>query len=202
MRRAGVLEVVGLLTTVTGGYGRVSMHGVREEILDLQAARAGLACVKVEIPPGCTNVVYEDAFGRALAEARGAGITDIVFGDLFLEDVRRYREKLLGGTGIRPVFPLWGRDTRELAREMIAGGLEAAVVCLDPRTLPRGFAGRRFDAGFLEDLPAGIDPCGENGEFHTCVTAGPMFDTPLALRSGEIVEREGFVFADLLLERR
>jgi uncharacterized protein (TIGR00290 family) len=200
VRRAGVFEVVGLLTTVTEEYARVSMHGVREEILDLQAARTGLACVKVKIPPRCTNAVYEDAIGKALAEARRAGVTHVVFGDLFLEDVRRYRERLLDGSGIEPVFPLWGRDTRKLAREMIAAGLEAALVCLDPKALPRRFAGRRFDACLLEELPAGVDPCGENGEFHTCVTAGPMFDGALGLRAGEIVEREGFVFADLLVE--
>jgi uncharacterized protein (TIGR00290 family) len=201
VRRAGELEVAGLLTTVTDGYARVSMHGVREEILDLQAARAELPCLKVRIPPRCANADYEAAMGEALSAARRRGITHIVFGDLFLEDVRRYREERLAGSGVEPVFPLWGSDTRALAREMIEGGLEATVVCIDPKALPSSFAGRRFDARFLEELPAGVDPCGERGEFHTCVTAGPMFADALHVRPGAVVEREGFVFADLGIER-
>jgi uncharacterized protein (TIGR00290 family) len=200
VRRGGVFDVAGLLTTVTAGYARVSMHGVREEILDLQAARAGLPCFKVEIPPRCVNADYETAMGQALRQARARGVTHIVFGDLFLEDVRRYREERFAGTGIAPVFPLWGRNTRELAGEMILAGLRALLVCVDPRALSGSFAGRRFDARLLAELPEGVDPCGERGEFHTCVTAGPMFDAPLDLRSGAIVEREGFLFADLEIE--
>jgi uncharacterized protein (TIGR00290 family) len=199
IRRANNIDIVELLTTLTEGYGRVSMHGVREEILDAQAQRSGLGCIKVRIPPRCSNTDYEKSFLIALAEARRKGVTQIVFGDLFLEDVRRYRERLLAGSGIEPVFPLWGRDTGELAREMIAGGLSAVVVCLDPRRLARSFAGRRYDARFLDDLPPGVDPCGENGEFHTCVTGGPMFDRALEVSSGAVVEREWFVFADLLV---
>jgi len=200
VRRAGACDVVGLLTTVTEGFDRVSMHGVREEILDLQADRVGLPCVKVRIPPRCTNADYERAMGEALSLSRGRGVTHIVFGDLFLEDVRRYREERLAGSGIEPVFPLWGRDTSELAAEMITAGLQAIVVCVDPRALPGSFAGRRFDSRFLQDLPESVDPCGEKGEFHTCVTAGPMFQSPVFVRPGEILEREGFLFADLLTE--
>jgi uncharacterized protein (TIGR00290 family) len=196
--RAGTHDVVGLLTTVTEGYDRVSMHGVREEILDLQAARAGLTCIKVRIPPRCANTDYERAMGHALAQAKRAGVTHVVFGDLFLEDVRRYREERLTGSGIEPVFPLWGRDTRQLANEMLAGGLEATVVCVDPRALSGSFAGRRFDRSLLADLPAGVDPCGERGEFHTCVTAGPVFESALEVSPGTVVERDGFVFADLV----
>ena len=199
-RRAHNIDIVGLVTTVTDGYGRVSMHGVREKILALQAERTGLACVTVRIPARCSNADYEEAFLKALARARRAGVTQIVFGDLFLEDVRRYRERMLAGSGIEPVFPLWGRDTGELAREMIAGGLSAVVVCLDPRRLARSFAGRVYDARFVNDLPPGVDPCGENGEFHTCVTGGPMFTRALEVVSGAVVEREGFVFADLIAE--
>ena len=198
VRRANNIDIVGLLTTVTEGYGRVSMHGVREDILAAQAQRTGLACATVRIPPRCSNADYEESFLKALARAKRAGVTQIVFGDLFLEDVRRYRERMLAGCGIEPVFPLWGRDTGELAREMIAGGLSAVVVCLDPRRLARSFAGRAYDARFVDDLPPGVDPCGENGEFHTCVTGGPMFDRSLEVSSGAVVEREGFVFADLL----
>ena len=196
--RAGALEIVGLLTTVTESYGRVSMHGVREEILDRQAQAAGLPCRKVRIPAGCSNVDYERAMGEAVRAAVSGGVAHIVFGDLFLEDIRAYRERMLAGTGLSPVFPLWGRDTGKLAREMLAAGLAATVVCLDPKKLPASLAGRAFDAAFLADLPPGVDPCGENGEFHTCVTAGPMFTGALSTRPGEVVLRDGFVFADLV----
>jgi uncharacterized protein (TIGR00290 family) len=176
----------------------VSMHGVREEILDRQAASVGLPCRKVRIPAGCGNADYEKAMGDAVEVARRDGVTSVVFGDLFLEDVRAYRERMLAATGLTPLFPLWGRDTAALAGQMVAVGLEAMVVCVDPKKLPRSFAGRAFDRAFLSDLPPGVDPCGENGEFHTCVTGGPMFATPLCVAPGEIVERDGFVFADLL----
>jgi uncharacterized protein (TIGR00290 family) len=198
IRREGRFEVSGLLTTLTEGYGRVSMHGVREAMLDLQASRAGLACTKVWIPPGCVNEEYERAMGVALARAHAEGVTHVAFGDLFLEEVRRYREERLAPAGLEPLFPLWGRDTRALASEMLEAGLSARLVCVDTRKLPPSFAGRRFDAALLGDLPAGIDPCGENGEFHTCVTEGPMFDEPIAVRPGPTLERDGFIFADLL----
>ena len=193
------IEVVGLLTTVTEPFDRVSMHGVRVELLEAQAAAVGLPLLKVPIPAPCPNEVYERAMSEALEQARRKNITHMLFGDLFLEDIRAYRERQLDGTGIEPSFPLWQRPTRELAEEMIDGGLLAYVTCLDPRKLPRELAGRRFDRTFLSQLPEGIDPCAENGEFHTCVTAGPMFREPLATSVGEVVERDGFVFADLLV---
>ena len=196
--RAGRFEVAGLLTTVTDGYGRVSMHGVREEILSRQASAAGLPCATVRIPPAASNADYERAFLAAVARAQRAGVERIVFGDLFLADVRAYRERLLDGSGVAPDFPLWGLDTGVLAREMIAAGLRARVVCLDPRRLAASFAGREFDAAFLDDLPAGVDPCGENGEFHTCVTDGPMFAAAVPVERGETLLRDGFVFSDLL----
>ena len=196
-RGRGELDIVGLLTTLTEDYRRVSMHGVREELLDLQAEALGLPCRKVRIPAGCVNADYERAMGDAVAAARAEGIERVVFGDLFLEDVRAYRERMLAGSGIEPVFPLWGRPTAELAAEMVASGLEARIVCVDPRRLPASFAGRRFDAAFLAELPDGVDPCGENGEFHTCVTDGPMFDRPVRAVRGETVTRDGFVFTDL-----
>jgi len=201
VRSAGKLEVVGLLTTVNEGYGRVSMHGVREEVLDSQADSLGLPCRRGRIPASCVNADYEAAMAEAMAEAAAAGVTRIVFGDLFLEDVRAYRERMLAGTGLAPVFPLWGRDTAALAQRMVRTGLRATVVCVDSRRLEASFASRAFDEAFLRDLPKGVDPCGENGEFHTCVTAGPMFAEPLATVAGEIVQREGFVFADLSLAR-
>ncbi|HEX9048949.1 MAG TPA: hypothetical protein VF841_00280 [Anaeromyxobacter sp.] len=197
VRRAGALDVVGLLTTVTSEFGRVSMHAVREALLDLQAESLRLPCRKVRIPWPCPNERYEAEMAAALAEARAAGVTRIVFGDLFLEDVRSYRVEKLAGTGIDPVFPLWGRDTARLAREMIAGGLRATLTCVDPRQLDPSFAGRAFDAALLDGLPPGVDPCGERGEFHTFCWTGPMFARPIAVANGEIVTREGFVFADL-----
>ncbi|MDQ2869116.1 MAG: ATP-binding protein [Acidobacteriota bacterium] len=200
MRRLGTAEVVGLLTTVTSDYGRVSMHGVREEVLAAQAESTGLSSIAVRIPAGCTNAGYEHAFLTAVAAARDDGVEQIVFGDLFLEDIREYRERILSGSGMVPVFPLWGRDTGDLAREMLDGGLRATVVCVDPERLPAGTAGLDWDSSLLADLPAGVDPCGENGEFHTCATDGPMFAGPLPLRRGETVARDGFVFADLVLK--
>jgi uncharacterized protein (TIGR00290 family) len=198
LRRAGDLEVVGLLTTVTSEFGRVSMHGVRERLLDLQAAAAGLPCRKVRIPWPCSNEAYEAEMGRALALARAEGVAHVAFGDLFLQDVRAYREAKLAGSGIAPVFPLWGRDTARLAGEMLDGGLRATLACVDPRALDPSFAGRAFDARLLSDLPPGVDPCGERGEFHTFAWDGPMFSSPVAIAPGEVVTRQGFVFADLL----
>jgi uncharacterized protein (TIGR00290 family) len=198
LRRAGTLEVVGLLTTVTAEFGRVSMHGVRERLLDLQAAAAGLPCRKVRIPWPCPNERYEAEMARALALARDAGVTHVAFGDLFLEDVRAYREAKLAGSGLSPAFPLWGRDTARLAREMLDGGLRATLTCVDPRALDPSFAGRAFDATLLAELPPGVDPCGERGEFHTFAWDGPVFAAPIAVAPGEVVLRDGFAFADLL----
>lgn len=194
------MDVVGLLTTVTEPYARVSMHGVREEILRAQAEAAGLPLLRVAIPAPCPNEVYEQAMATAVEEARRQGVTQMVFGDLFLDDVRAYRERQLMGTGIIPVFPLWLRPTRQLAEEMISAGLVAYVTCLDPKKVPAELAGRRFDREFLGRLAAEVDPCAERGEFHTCVTAGPMFTHPIAVEAGETVERDGFVFADLILK--
>jgi uncharacterized protein (TIGR00290 family) len=192
------LEIVGLLTTVTDAYERVAMHGVREALLDAQAASVGLPLVKVRIPSPCPNQVYERAMGDAMAQALAQGVDHVVFGDLFLADIRAYREKQLARIGMTPLFPLWLRDTGALAREMIADGLSAVLTCVDPKQLDRSFAGRRFDGALLDALPSSVDPCGENGEFHTLVTAGPMFARPLRVRAGEVVERDGFVFADVL----
>ncbi len=196
--RAGELEVVGVLTTVTTEFGRVSMHGVREELLERQAHELGLPCVKVGIPTPCSNDVYEVAMTRSLLAAKADGVTHVVFGDLFLADIRTYRETMLRPLGLIAVFPLWQRDTRALADEMIAAGLSARLTCVDPRRLPGAFAGRTFDAQLLAELPSDVDPCGENGEFHTFVTHGPMFAHPIEVTRGDVVERDGFVFADLL----
>jgi uncharacterized protein (TIGR00290 family) len=200
LRAAGEVEVVGLLTTVNQVHDRVAMHAVRSALLRAQAEAAGLPLRTVPIPSPCTNAEYEAAMERTLAEARDDGITAVAFGDLFLEDVRRYREERMAGTGLRPLFPLWGLRTDGLARRMIAGGLRARLTCVDPRHLSPAFAGREFDAALLADLPPAVDPCGERGEFHSFAYAGPMFRRPVAVRAGEVVERDGFVFADLLPE--
>lgn len=199
VRQAGVVDVVGLLTTVTSEFSRVSMHAVREELLDQQAESLGLPCRKVRIPWPCSNEVYEHEMFQALAEARSAGVSHVVFGDLFLADVRAYREARMAGTGLTALFPLWGRDTTTLASDILAAGVRATLTCVDPRRLDRGFAGRPFDAALLAALPPGVDPCGENGEFHTFVSAGPMLSSSIDVSVGEVVEREGFVFADLVL---
>jgi uncharacterized protein (TIGR00290 family) len=197
VRRAGALDVVGALTTVTGTFARVSIHGLREELLRAQLDAAGLRATVVQIPYPCPNEVYEQAMAAAMGEASENGITHVVFGDLFLEDVRAYREARLAAVGMTPVFPLWHRPTDRLAREMIAAGIEARLVCVDLKKLPRTFAGRRYDPVLLEDLPAGVDPCGEHGEFHSFVAAGPMLSRPVAVEVGEMVERDGFAYADL-----
>jgi uncharacterized protein (TIGR00290 family) len=198
MRRAGDYDIVGALTTVTETFGRVSMHGVREDLMRAQHEAAGLASVVVPIPYPCPNEVYETRMTAALADAEADGITHIVCGDLFLEDVRAYREQKLQGTGIAPVFPLWGRPTDALAREMIDAGVDARLVCVDLKQLARDFAGRRLDHALLAELPASADPCGEKGEFHTFVAAGPMLSRSIAVRAGDVVEREGFALADLM----
>jgi uncharacterized protein (TIGR00290 family) len=198
VRRAGEYDVVGALTTVTETFGRVSMHGVRHQLLDAQVAAAGLSSIVVPIPFPCPNEIYEARMAAALADAKAAGVSHVIFGDLFLQDVRAYREQKLAGTGITPLFPLWGRPTAVLAREMIDGGVETYLVCIDLKQLPRDFAGRRFDHDLLAALPATTDPCGENGEFHSCVVGGPMFSRAISVALGETVEREGFAYADLV----
>lgn len=198
LRKAGDVEVVGLLTTVNEAFGRVAMHAVREELLEAQAAAAGLPLWKVRIPYPCPNEAYEAAMAEACARAMAEGITEMAFGDLFLEDVRDYRLQKLAGTGLSARFPLWGRPTDALAREMIAGGLQARLTCVDPRILDPAFVGRAFDADLLRDLPASVDPCGERGEFHSFCHAGPMFAAPIPIEVGEVVTRDGFTFADLL----
>jgi len=175
------------------------MHGVRHELLRRQARAAGLPVVEVEIPAAWSNEVYEQRMRQALAEAPLAEAQTIAFGDLFLDDIRAYREERLSRVGKRAIFPLWGRDTSALAREFIAAGFEAVLVCVDPRRLDPSFAGRRFDSELLADLPPDVDPCGEHGEFHTFVYAGPIFGAPVACQVGEIVQRDGFVFCDVLM---
>lgn len=191
-------DVVALLTTVNRTYQRVAMHAVRESLLEMQAVAAGLPLVKVPIPSPCPNEIYEQAMSEAMARARAEGVRHVIFGDLFLQDIRTYRARQLAQCGMTPVFPLWGRDTRQLAEDMLAGGLSANLTCVDPRKLDRAFAGRRFDRDLLAGLPRAVDPCGENGEFHTFAFAGPMFRAEIPVTAGEIVERDGFVFADLL----
>lgn len=191
-------DVVGLLTTVNRTHQRVAMHAVRESLLEMQAAAAGLPLVKVPIPSPCPNETYEQAMSDAMVQARAQGVLHVIFGDLFLEDVRAYRERQLAQCGMTPVFPLWGCDTRHLAEEMIAGGLSAYLTCVDPRQLDHAFVGRRFDRDLLAALPRDVDPCGEKGEFHTFAYGGPMFSAEIPVTTGEIVERDGFVFADLL----
>ena len=198
VRQTNEANVVALMTTINCDYARVAMHAVREGLVEMQAAAAGLPLVKVPIPAQCRNQDYEQAMSSAMERARAEGVFHIVFGDLFLEDIRAYREKHLAACGMKAVFPLWRKDTRVLAKEMLESGLSAYITCVDPRKLDRAFAGRRFDAELLEELPREVDPCGENGEFHTFVCAGPMFRRSLPTDVGEIVERDGFAFADLL----
>lgn len=198
LRQAGRYDIRALLTTVNQRYERVAMHAVRIRLLRAQASAAGLPLWEVPLPDPCSNAEYEAVMREVVVRAQAEGITTIAFGDLFLDDIRGYRETQLAGTGIAPMFPLWRRPTRALAEEMIAAGLEATITCVDPRKLAPEFAGRRFDRALLDQLPQSVDACGENGEFHTFVHAGPMFSAPIAVRPGEVVERDGFVFADVL----
>jgi len=191
-------QVSGLLTTITSDYNRVSMSGVRVELLQAQARVLGLPVYPVLIPAGCTMEDYEAAMAAAVEKLIADGVEAVGFGDLFLQNVRSYREEKLAGSGLRPVFPIWGEDTAQLARRLMASGFRATLVCVDPRVLPEEFAGRAYDESLLADLPAGIDPCGENGEFHTFVHAAPNFSGPIAVTLGECVLRDGFTFADLL----
>lgn len=199
VRRAGAFDVVGALTTVTETFGRVSIHGVRQEILLAQLGAAGLPPRIVPIPYPCPNEIYEARMGEAVAGAVREGVTHIIFGDLYLADIRAYREQKLAGTGVTPVFPLWERPTLALAQAMISSGMATYLSTVDLKKLPAEFAGRKFDLQLLTDLPEGVDPCGENGEFHTCVTAGPMFAHALAVATGERVERDGYAYCDLVL---
>jgi uncharacterized protein (TIGR00290 family) len=199
IRQASELEVVGAVTTVTETFGRFSIHGVRQEILLAQLEAAGLPPHIVPIPYPCPNDVYEARMGDAIARAVKDGITHMIFGDLYLADIRAYREQKLAGTGITPVFPLWERPTLALAQTMIASGLEAYLATVDLKKLPAEFAGRKFDGKLLAALPDSVDPCGENGEFHTCVVAGPMFSRPLRVTPGARVERDGYAYCDLVL---
>ena len=192
------IELRGLLTTITDEYERVSMHGVRSALVEAQAAALGLPLWTVRIPPSATNEIYEAAMLERLSELRRDGIETIAFGDLFLEDVRAYRERMVGASGLRPLFPLWGRTTSALAREFIASGFRAVIVCVDPRQIDVSHCGAEFDEGLLDALPSAADPCGERGEFHTFVYDGPMFCEPIATQRGDIVQRTGFVFCDLL----
>ena len=198
LRARGEYDVVGLLTTVTETYARVSMHGVRETLLEAQAAAVGMPLRRVSIPSPCSNDEYEAAMRDAMETAKAEGITHVAFGDLFLEDLRAYRKAQLAQVDMTALFPVWEPDTVTLAREMVEAGVRAYLTCVDPRVMPRAFAGRMFDATLLADLPEGIDPCGENGEFHSFAFDGPAFTHPVPVHVGETVERDGFVFTDLL----
>lgn len=198
LHQAGEVEVVGLLTTTNEAFDRVAMHGVREALLEAQAEAAGLPLWKVPLPWPCPNEAYEALMAAACARAVAEGVTAMAFGDLFLEDVRDYRIQKLSGTGLRPLFPIWNPDTASLARDMVAAGLKATLACVDPKALEARFAGRAFNADLLAELPPSVDPCGERGEFHTFAWDGPMFRRPVPVRRGEVVERDGFVFADLV----
>lgn len=198
LRQDPAIEVVALITTINAEFDRVAMHAVRRELVELQAASVGLPLWTVPLPWPCSNDQYETRMREVCARALRDGVQAIAFGDLFLADIRAYREKQLQGTGLEPLFPVWHLPTRELAAGMIRSGLRAKITCVDPKMLPRAFAGRDFDAAFLADLPPSVDPCGENGEFHSFVYDGPMFRTPVQVECGEVVERDGFVFADLV----
>jgi diphthamide synthase (EF-2-diphthine--ammonia ligase) len=199
LRQRADIELAGVLTTVNEKYQRVAMHAVRVELLQAQADALGLPLWQIPIPSPCPNEIYERAMAAAVARAVAQGFTHMAFGDLFLEDIRRYREERLAGTGLTPIFPLFGIDTTTLSREMVAGGLRARLTCVNPTVLDARFAGREFDASLLDELPASVDPCGERGEFHSFAYAGPMFSKPIPITSGEVVERDGFVFADVQL---
>ena len=197
LRQSKEYEVVGLLTTINSSFDRVAMHGVRRELVEAQAEAAGLPLWKVPLPWPCSNQEYETAMSAACTKAIDSGVQAVAFGDLFLEDVRQYREDRMRGVGLAPLFPLWKLDTRQLIHDMCASGLRSRIVCLDPKKLSASFAGRDVNQKLVEDFPAGIDPCGENGEFHTFVYDGPMFKHPIPVQSGEAVTRDGFVFIDL-----
>jgi uncharacterized protein (TIGR00290 family) len=198
LRQQGSYEVAGLITTINSAFDRVAMHSTRRSLLEMQAKAAGLPLIPVPLPWPCSNSDYEGAIRTVYDQAIVQGVKGIAFGDLFLEDIRAYREQQLKDTGLEPLFPLWRAPTDELAREMIRSGLRARLVCIDPKALTPDFVGREFDEQLLCDLPAAVDPCGENGEFHSFAYAGPMFSQPILIASGERVERDGFWFADVL----
>ncbi len=198
LRQQPDLEIVGLITTINSAFDRVAMHSTRHSLVEMQAAAAGLPLIPVPLPWPCSNADYECAMKSVCDQAVAQGVKAIAFGDLFLADIRAYRERQLANTGLEPLFPLWQIPTDELARQMIGSGLRARIVCLNPKALDSDFAGRDFDEQLLHDLPESVDPCGENGEFHTFAYAGPMFSQPIPITSGERVERDGFWFADLL----
>lgn len=197
LRGQADVEVVGLLTAFNGAHDRVAMHAVRRMLVQEQSERVRLSLWPVELPWPCSNAQYEELMSAVCSRAVDEGVEAIAFGDLFLEEIRAYRETQLQGTGLEPLFPLWELPTDKLAREVVRAGLKAKLTCVDPSKLNRSFAGREFDAALLEDFPEDVDPCGENGEFHTFVYDGPMFERPIDIEVGEIVERDGFVFADL-----
>lgn len=199
LRRSNEYEIVGLLTTINSNFDRVAMHGVRRELVEVQADAARLPLWKIPLPWPCSNQEYEAAMNSAYASATDAGVEVVAFGDLFLEDVRQYREDCMRGLDLNPVFPLWKLDTRQLVKDMWADGVRSRIVCLDPRKLPASFAGRDLNQQLLDEFPPGIDPCGENGEFHTFVYDGPMFANAIPVQSGDVVTRDGFVFIDLSL---
>jgi len=201
LRQDPAIEVVALVTTLNQQFDRVAMHAVRRELLELQAASAGIPLWTVPLPWPCSNDQYEARMRDLCTRAVAEGVEAMAFGDLFLTDIRAYRERQLSGTGIEPLFPVWGLPTDELARDMIDAGLRAKITCVDPKALPREFAGRGFDLSFLADLPPNVDPCGENGEFHSFVYDGPMFQRPIPVKTGEVVDRDGFIFCDLVLSQ-
>jgi uncharacterized protein (TIGR00290 family) len=198
LRQQPDIEVVALLTSFNSAAGRVAMHAVRRELVDAQAARTGIPQWSVDLPWPCSNAEYEERMRGVWHRAFTEGITAVAFGDLFLQDIRDYRERQLLGTGLEPLFPVWGIPTAKLAVDMIAAGVKAKITCVDPSQVDRSFAGRDFDQALLDSLPPSVDPCGENGEFHTFVYDAPVFSSPIEVRMGEIVERDGFVFADVL----
>jgi len=200
LRQQPDIEVVALLTSFNSAADRVAMHAVRRALVDAQAARTGIPQWSVDLPWPCSNAEYEERMRGVCQRAFTEGITAVAFGDLFLQDIRDYRERQLLGTPLEPLFPVWEIPTAKLARDMIAAGVKAKITCIDPAQVDRTFAGRDFDQALLDSLPDGVDPCGENGEFHTFVYDAPVFSSPIAVRMGEIVERDGFVFADVLPE--
>jgi uncharacterized protein (TIGR00290 family) len=197
LKQDSAIEVGGLLTTMNEQFDRVAMHAVRRTLLEAQSVAAGVPLRTIPLPWPCSNEAYEARMQAAVARAVEEGFTHVAFGDLFLEDVRRYREERLAGTGLLPLFPLWGIPTAALAEEMIDGGLRAVLTCINPAHLDRSFAGRQFDRALLRDLPPGVDPCGERGEFHSFAYDGPMFDGPVIAAAGEVVDRDGFIFSDV-----
>lgn len=198
LRQDPEYRIDALLTTVNAHFGRVAIHGFREELLDCQAASVGLPVWKIPLPYPCSNADYESRMATVCARAVQEGFEAVAFGDLFLEDIRAYRIERLAGTGLEPIFPVWGIPTDQLARRMVANGLRARITCVDPRHLPASFCGRIFDNDFLADLPSSVDPCGERGEFHSFAYAGPMFTQPVSVSHTNTVEREGFVYGELV----